>query len=381
MNFDWTDEQRQFRDSVLAFARRDLADDVVARDDTATFLRDAWERCAAFGIQGLPVSAEYGGSGADVLTQIVALEALGYACTDNGLLFSLNAHMWACQHPIERFGTEEQKRRYLPGMVDGTLIAAHGMSEPGSGSDAFALSTTARAVDGGWVLDGSKTFVTNAPVADVFVVFATIDKARGFMGLCAFLLERDTPGLTVGRPLHKMGLRTSPMAEVFLEGCHVPADALLGRKGGGMAVFNSSMERERSLILACTVGSMQRDLERAIEHARMREQFGRPIGQFQSVANRIVDMKLRLETSRLLLYRLGTLLEAGRPAKLESALCKLHLSESFLASALDAVQIHGGSGYMTEYELERDVRDAIGARIYSGTSDIQRDIVAKELGL
>lgn len=381
MNFDWTEEQRQFRASVIAFARRDLAGDVIARDATGTFPQEAWQRCAAFGIQGLPISAEYGGSGAGVLTQIAALEALGYACNDNGLIFSLNAHMWACQHPIDRFGTEAQKRRYLPGMVNGTLIGAHGMSEPGSGSDAFALSTTAKEVDGGWVLHGSKTFVSNAPVADVFIVFATMNRARGFMGICGFVLGRETPGMTIGKPMHKMGMRTSPMAELFFDNCEVPADALLGRKGGGMAVFNNSMERERSLILACTVGSMQRDLERAIEHARTREQFGRPIGSFQSVANRIVDMQLRLETSRLLLYKLGTLLDEGKPARLESALCKLHLSESFLATTLDALQVHGGSGYMTELELERDVRDAIGTRIYSGTSDIQRAIVAKELGL
>ncbi len=381
MNFDWDDDQASLREAVIHLARSQLNDGVVARDREMVFPTEAWKHCAAFGIQGLPVSPEYGGGGASVMLQIVALEALGYACSDNGLVFSLNAQMWACQHPIQRFGTEAQKVRYLPGLADGSIIAAHGMSEPGSGSDAFALSTTALQVDSGWVLNGSKTFVTNAPVADLFLVFATTNRARGFMGLCAFLIERSTPGLTVGEPLHKMGLRTSPMAEVFLEDCEVPEDALLGRIGGGMAVFNSSMERERALILASTVGTMERNLERTLAHAREREQFGQPIGHFQAVAHRIVDMKLRLETARLLLYRLGWLMEEGRSTALDAALCKLHLSESFLTSSLDAVQLHGGYGYMTEYELERDLRDAVGSRLYSGTSEMQRNIAAHELGL
>jgi alkylation response protein AidB-like acyl-CoA dehydrogenase len=312
---------------------------------------------------------------------VVALEALGYACLDSGLVFSLNAQIWACETPIARFGTEDQKRRYLPRLCDGTLIAAHGMSEPGSGSDALALGTTATRSDGGWVLRGTKTFVTNAPESDLFVVFATTDRDLGFAGVTAFLVERDAPGLTVGRPLSKMGLRTSPMGEVFLEDCMVPEDALLGQPGGGMAVFNSSMVWERSCILASAVGTMERQLERALAYARERRQFGQAIGSFQAVAHRLVDMKLRLETSRLLLYRLGWTLANGGSAALDSALVKLHLSESYLQSSLDALHVHGGYGYMTEYELERDVRDAIGGRLYSGTSEMQYNIAARSMGL
>ena len=381
MDFDLSPEQSAYRDEVIRFAQRELSDDVISRDAEGTFAAKAWQRCAEFGIQGLPVPREYGGQGADALTIMIAMEALGYGCRDNGLLFSLNAQMWACQTPILRAGTEEQKQRYLPGLCDGSMIAAHGMSEPGSGSDAFALSTVAEPRGDRYILNGSKIFVSNAPVADLFVVFATTDRTAGWAGLCGFLVERGTPGFSVGQPIHKMGLRTSPMAELFFDDCELPSEQMLGAAGSGMAVFNSAMEWERSCILACTVGTMQRQVERSIAYARERRQYGQPIGKFQAVSHRIVEMKLRLETARLMLYRLGWLMTQGRATGLDSALTKLHLSECFVQTGLDALQIHGGYGYMTEYELERDVRDAIGARIYSGTSDIQRNIAARFLRL
>ena len=381
MDFELTDEQRSLRESIVEFAQRELNEDVLGRDKAASFSREAWDKCAGLGLLGLPVPTEYGGAGADALTTLVALEALGYACTDNGLVFSLNAQMWACETPIAHFGTEEQKRRYLPGLCDGSLLAAHGMSEPGSGSDAFALATTAMKTDGGYVLDGSKTFVTNAPEADLHILFATIDRSLGFAGITAFLVEKGTPGLSVGNPLSKMGLRTSPMSEVVLESCEVPDEALLGKPGGGMVIFNTSMTWERGCILASTVGGMERQFERSLAYAQERKQFGQPIGSFQAVAHTLVDMKIRLETARLLLYRLGWLLDTDRPATLDSALVKLYLSECYVRSSLDALQVHGGYGYMTEYELEREVRDAIGSRLYSGTSEIQYNIAARSLGL
>lgn len=381
ISFEITEEQRALRDLVISFAKRELADSGVNRDGDGYFSRDAWRKCAELGIQGLLVPSEYGGAGADVLSFIVAMEALGYVCHDNGLLFSLNAQILSCQHPIVRFGSEEQKRRYLPGLSSGSMIAAHGMSEPGSGSDAFSLTTTARRDGDRYVLNGSKTFTTNAPIADVFLVFATVDKSVGWAGLCAFLVDRDSPGLSIARPLHKMGLQTSPMAEVFLEDCSVPATAMLGKVGAGMAIFNAGMERERSLILACAVGTMERSLEHCIRHARERRQFGQPIGKFQAVAHRIVNMKVRLETARLLLYRLGWLIDHRQPAALDSTLVKLYLSECFVESSQDALRIFGGYGYMAEYEVERDVRDAFGGILYSGTSDIQRNLAARHLGL
>lgn len=376
----WTEEQRLFRDAVVQFAQQELAKGAAGSDD-GRFPREAWEKCADFGLQGLPVPVEYGGVGADVTTIILALEALGYGCSDNGLIFSLNAQMWSCERPIVRFGTEVQKRRYLPGLCNGSLIAAHGMSEPGSGSDAFSLATTATKSEGRYVLNGTKTFVTNAPEADLFVVFATTDPALGFAGLSAFVVERDAPGLTVSAPLKKMGLRSSPMGELFFDDCEVAPGQLLGKPGAGMAIFNASMEWERGCILASAVGTMQRQLERCISYARDRRQFGQPIGNFQAVSHRIVEMKVRLETARLLLYRLASLMDANKATALDSALTKLYLSECFVQSSLDALQIHGGYGYMHEFELERDVRDAIAGRIYSGTSEMQRNIVARYLGL
>jgi alkylation response protein AidB-like acyl-CoA dehydrogenase len=381
MDFEWTDEQRAYRDAVISFAQAELSDGVRRRDEEHEFSFEAWKKCAAFGIQGLPVPEDYGGQGADATTVMLALEAFGYGCKDNGLIFALNAQMWACEIPLVRFGTDEQKRRYLPGLCDGSLIAAQGMTEPDSGSDAFSLATAAEKAEDHYVLNGRKTFVTNGPQADVFLVYATTDRSSGFAGLCVFIVDRETPGLSIGQPLHKMGLRTSPMSELFFDGCVVPADRMLGQPGAGMAIFNVAMQWERSCILASTVGTMQRQLERCIAHARERRQFGQPIGKFQAVSHRIADMKVRLETARLLPYRLGWLIDRGKSTALDAALAKLYLSECYLQSSLDALQIFGGYGYMSEYELEREVRDAIGSRIHSGTSDIQRNIIAGLLGL
>jgi alkylation response protein AidB-like acyl-CoA dehydrogenase len=381
MDFRLTEEQQGLRAAALEFAQKELNHGVIEREREGKFSRELWQKCADFGLLGLPMPEEHGGAGSDILTTMLALEGLGYGCVDNGLIFSLNAQLWAVETPIARFGTEEQKRTYLPELCRGSMIGAHAMSEPGSGSDAYALATTARETESGYVLSGSKTFVTNGPEAEVFLVFATTDPARGFAALCAFLVHRDTAGLAVGAPLSKMGLRTSPMSELFLDDCEVSREQLLGRPGHGMAIFDSSMRLERSCILASCIGTMQRQLDRSIAYAKERKQFGHSIGSFQAVSHRIVDMKLRLETARLLLYHVGWLIGEGKSPTLEAALTKLYLAESFLQSSLDAVQIHGGYGYMTEYELERDVRDAVGGRLYSGTSEIQRNIVARALGL
>jgi alkylation response protein AidB-like acyl-CoA dehydrogenase len=283
--------------------------------------------------------------------------------------------------PILTFGTEAQKRKYLPGLCSGAIIGAHAMSEPDSGSDAFSLRARAERRDGGYVLNGTKTFVTNAPMCDVALVFATVDPAKKMFGVTGFLIDKGTPGLTLGRHIDKMGLRTSPMGEVVLEDCFVPEECRLGKEGIGSRIFSDSMEWERSCILGSHLGAMERQLERCIAHARDRAQFGQPIGRFQTVANRIVDMKLRLETARLLLYRVAWMKKMGQSAVMEAALAKLYLAECFVQSGLDAVRTMGGYGYTTEYEVERDVRDALGGTLYSGTSDIQRNIIARHLGL
>ena len=375
------EEQRSLQRSIIAFAQRELNKGLRERDHDSTFSRESWLKCAQVGLMGISVPQEYGGAGADATTIAAVMEGLGYGCEDNGLIFALGAQTWACVHPIIRFGSEHQKKRYLPGLCGGSLIAAHGMTEPGSGSDAFSLATTATAVDGGWILNGSKTFSTNASESDLFVVFATTDRKLGFAGLSAFLVERDAQGLDVGRPFPKMGLRTSHLGELFFSDCEIPSEALLGSPGAGMAIFNSSMRWERSLILAPAVGTMLRQLERCTAYARERFQFGQPIGSFQAVSHRLAEMKLRLETAHLMLYRVAALLDAGTATDLDAALTKLHLSESLVQSSLDALQIHGGSGYVTETGLEREVRDALGSRIYSGTSEMQRNVIARHLGL
>jgi hypothetical protein len=380
MDLSFSPEQLALRAEIARFARQELNSGVIERDRAEAFPREAWEKCARFGVQGLPFPREYGGGEADIVTAMLAMEGLGYGCRDAGLIFSINAQMWAVQMPITMFGSDAQKRRYLPRLCSGESIGAHGMSEPDSGSDAMSLSTTVVRKADRWVLNGAKTFVTNAPVADVFVVFATADPGKGFLGVTAFLVERGQPGLST-RPIGKMGLRTSPMGEVVLENCELPDDALLGAVGQGSKIFNASMEWERACILASNAGAMERQLEACIEYAQTRKQFKRPIGKFQSVSNRIVDMKVRLETSKLLLYRVAWLKQAGQDATMDAAIAKLYLSEAWVQSCLDAVQIHGGYGFTTEFELERDLRDSIGGRIYSGTSEMQRNIIASRLGL
>lgn len=381
MDFTFTDEQIALKREITRFAQNELNAGLMQRDKEGRFDAELWRKCAAFGVHGLPFPKEFGGQEADVITTMLAMEGLGYGCRDSGLLFGINAQMWSVQMPVWEFGSEEQKRKYLPRLISGEIIGAHGMSEPGTGSDAFSLSTRAVRQGDRYVLNGSKTFVTNGPVAEVFVVFATIDKSAGFMGVTAFLVEKGAPGFRVGPNMSKMGLKTSTICELFFDDCEIPAASRLGREGQGASIFNASMEWERSAILANYLGAMEYQLERCIRYSNERRQFGKPIGKFQSVSNRVVEMKLRLETARLLLYKVAWLKKTQGQCPLEAALAKLYLSEAWLASCQDAIRIHGGYGFMTEYELERDVRDAFGGVLYSGTSEIQRNIIARHLGL
>lgn len=381
MDFSWSDEQLEFKDAIIRFAQNELNEGLIERDKNSILSRENWRKCAAFGILGLSFPEEYGGTGSDIMTTMLVMEGLGYGCQDNGLIFAMNAQMWSVQHPILSFGTEEQKHKYLPGLCSGELIGAHGMSEPDSGSDAYSLRTRADRVEGGYVLNGTKMFVTNAPVADLSLVFATIDPAKGFGGVTAFLVEHGTPGFSVSRDLEKMGLRTSPMGELILQDCFLPVESRLGVEGAGNRIFSDSMEWERSCILGSHIGAMERQLEQCIRYARERRQFGKPIGKFQSVANRIADMKVRLETARLILYKVAWLKMMGKSAVTEAAMAKLYISECFVQSSMDAIRTLGGYGYMTEFEVERNLRDAIGGTIYSGTSDIQRMIISRMSGL
>jgi alkylation response protein AidB-like acyl-CoA dehydrogenase len=381
MDLELTEEQQQLQNGAIEFARSELNDDVIRRDRGEVFNSEGWQKCARFGALGLPVPSAYGGIGLGITEVISVMEGLGYGTRDQGLLFSINAHLWTNSLPILVYGTEDQRQKYLPGLCSGELIGANGASEPDAGSDVFSMRTRAERHGDCYVLNGTKTFVSNAPVANLFVIYATVDPRLGAMGITAFLVERGAPGLTVARSLEKMGLRTSPMAEIALDNCAVPATNRLGREGRGVAVFESSMEWERGCILANYLGLMRRQLEDCIEYARNRKQFGKPIGKFQSVANRVVNMKVRLDTCRPLVYRIGRLKERNKPAMLESAVAKLYVSESLVNSCMDALQIHGGYGYMVEQGIERELRDALGSTLYSGTSEIQRNVIAKCLGI
>lgn len=380
MDFSLTPEQQELREAIVRFARGSLNEDMLERDRDARFARDLWAQCAELGIQGLPFRPEWGGGGADILTTVIALEALGYACRDGGLVFGIGAQMWSVQMPIHNHGTDEQRERYLPRLCSGEWIGAHGMSEPDSGSDAFSLRTSAEQHGDEYVLNGSKTYVSNAPVADLFLVFATIGRQMGVLGLTAFLVEKDTPGCRVGRKIEKMGLTTSPMSEIVFEDCVVPAANRLGREGRAARIFNESMDWERSFLMAGCVGAMQRQLETCVRYAGERKQFGKRIGEFESVANKLVAMRVRHETSRLLLYQTAWKRDQGIARPADAAMAKLFISEAWIQSCLDAVQVHGGAGYMREYEVERDLRDSIGGTLYSGTSEIQRSLIARDLG-
>ena len=378
---EWvTPEQAEFYEQVCRFAGS-LPDDVSARDRAETFSREIWERCATFGIQGMPVPQELGGGGSDVVTTILGLEALGYGCRDAGLVFSLNAHMWTSEIPVWMFGRPEQQERWLPCLCDGRAIGCHTITEPEAGSDAFAMRSTARPVDGGFVVNGRKTFITNAPVADLIIAFARTGSGVGPYGISAFLVEAGTPGCSVGPNMDKMGLRTSPMADVFFDDCFVPAEAMLGKPGQGGEIFQASMRWERACIMASQVGAMRRTMEQCVRYARRRRQFGKPIGKFESVADKVANTKIAVDASRALVLRVGWLMDRGRDAMVEAAVAKAFVSEASVRTHLDAVQIHGGYGYMTDSELERGIRDAVGGTIYSGTSEIQRRIIARGLGL
>lgn len=369
-------------EAALDLGMRGIGHNLDEREDRDEFDAEGWQRCAAFGVQGLPMPERYGGAGVELTSAVHVLECLGHGCRDNGLLFALGAQMWSVQMPILVFGSDTQRERFLPPLSGGSMIGAHCVTEPEAGSDALGMRSTATADGSGYVLNGRKTFITSAPLADLFLVVATVDRAKGASGLTAFLVERGTPGLDV-EPLRdkKMGLRTSPMGDVVLQDCRVPADHVLGRVGGGSAVFGIAMLWERCFILAPALGRMRSQLEACIEYAQTRRQFGQPIGRNQAVANKVVEMHLRLEHSRLLTYRVAALRQRGKRLTLEPSHVKLTVSESWLQNSHDALQVHGGAGYLRGMGLERDVRDATASRIYSGTSDMQRMIIARFLGL
>ena len=381
MDFSWTEEQEAGFESSARFASEALNDDLPERDRSSTFSTEAWRRCAEHGVFGWTLPRAFGGTDIGLLSPIPRLEGLGYGCRDNGLTLALNAQIWTVQVPLLEFGTEAQKARYLPALCKGTFLAADGITEAQSGSDVFSMQTRAERVDGGYRLTGQKCYIGLAPVADVSLIFAITDPERGSWGVSAFLVDSDSAGYEASCPQEKMGLRTEPLGDITLTDCFVPEENRLGPEGAGASIFNYTMDWERSFIFASHLGAMARQLDECIAWARKRRQFGEPIGRFQSVANRLAGMKPRLETSRMLLYRMAWVKETGGSSPMDAAMTKLQVSESFAANSLDAMRVHGARGYLGEYGVERDVRDALGGVIYGGTSDIQRNIIARSLGL
>jgi alkylation response protein AidB-like acyl-CoA dehydrogenase len=382
MNFAWSDTQSALYDRTLAFARTQLGGDVRARDREHAFGHDAWKRCGEFGLLGLSVPEAFGGMGLDALSTARAVEAFGRGCSDTGLVFAAAAHLFACVMPIHDHGDDAQRRRWLPALCAGRSIGANAISEAEAGSDVYALKTTARRDgDGSYVLDGTKSYVTNAEVADVFVVYAVTNPSHGYLGLSAFVIERGTPGLTIGKPFDKVGLTTTSISSIYLDGCRVREADRLGAEGQGSIVFRGSMAWERACLFAAYVGVMERQLEQVVEHARTRRQFGKPIGHNQAVSHKIADMKLRLESARLLLYRACWTRDQGEDATAAISMAKLAVSEAAVQNGLDAIQLHGGLGVLREYDVERMLRDALPSTIFSGTSELQRNLIAKSLGL
>lgn len=383
MDFHWPKEYLEFKAAVTEFAKKELNEDLIKNDYDGQFPGENWKKCADFGIHGLSVPKQYGGAEEEVnvMRSMLAMEGLGYGCRDNGLAFGLNAQMWTVQLPIAHFGSEAQKNKFLPSLVDGSKIGCHALTEPDAGSDVFNMQMTAEKIEGGYKLNGSKRLVTFAPIADMALVFANTNPQKGRWGVTAFLVEKNAHGFETSPVRSKMGMRTIPIGELEFKDCFVSTENRIGKEGAGFSIMNHSLEYDRCSILASQLGAMERQLEETITFVRSRKQFGQPVGKFQSVANRIVDMKLRLETSRLLLYKVAWLKGQGKSAMLEAAMLKLHLGESFVASSMDAIRTNGGNGYLTEFGIERDLRDAVGGVLYAGTSDIQRNIIASMLGL
>jgi L-prolyl-PCP dehydrogenase len=381
MDFSPTAEHRALITKTRKFASEVLAPGGRQRSLDACFERKLWDQAGEAGLAGLPVDPKWGGQGRDAIATAFVIETLAEECEDLGFIFSLCAHNFACLVPVWRAGTEDIQQRWLKQLADGSVIGAGAMTEAGSGSDAFALETHARETGEGFTVTGRKLYVTNAPVADFFVVYARTETEKGAFGISAFAVPGGTPGLRVEPGPGKSGLASAPWGMVVLEDCHVPATALLGERGAGAAIFQESMRWERICILAIALGATKRMLGRCVAHVRSRKRFGTSIGQFQAVADKVIDMRIGLEASQLLLYRAAWLHSRGEPADDAIAISKIAASEGAVAAAVDAVQLFGAEGILPHVGIDLFLRDMLPLRIVSGTSEIQREIIARVMGI
>ncbi len=379
MDFSWTEAQDEIYNRMLSLVQNKLH--MREMHPGQFWTRAQWLLCGDLQLLGLSVPTGYGGSGYDALTTARAIEAFGRGCEDMGLVFSASAHLFACAMAIVEYGDEALKARFLPYLCSGMLIGANAITEEDAGSDVFALKTRAESCGDFYVLEGQKSYVSNAPVADLFVVYAVTNPAHGYLGISTFVVEKDTPGLIIGEPFRKMGLMSTPASRISFDACRIPATNRLGKEGQGSQIFKRSMQWERSCLFASYLGQMERQLEQTITYAQNRRQFGKPLGKHQAIAHRLADMKARLEAARLLLYRACWRFDQGQDALLDISLSKLVVSEAAVLGGLDAIHIHGSTGLNSEYGVEQMLRDALPATIFSGTSEMLRDIIASELGL
>jgi alkylation response protein AidB-like acyl-CoA dehydrogenase len=377
MDFELSEEQALLRKTVREFAESELAPHSREWDEKQGFPREVFSRLGGLGVAGCCWPEEYGGSGLSTLGWAIAMEEIARA--DAGVALSLAAHHSLCSAHVHLAGSEEQKRRFLPPLARGEKVGCWGLTEPGSGSDAGGMRTTAVRDGRHWVLNGSKNFITNGGIADTAVVMAVTDRAAGKKGISAIVVERGTPGFRSGKKEDKLGVRSSDTSELAFEDCRVPAENLLGREGMGFVDTLKILDKGRVGIAAFAVGIAQAALEASMRYALERKQFGHPIADFQAIQFKVAEMATKTEAARLLTWRAASMADAERTHTAESAMAKLFATESSVEVALEAIQIHGGYGYLKDYPVERYLRDAKIGTIGEGTSEVQRLVIARQL--
>ncbi|MDP9468501.1 MAG: acyl-CoA dehydrogenase family protein [Chloroflexota bacterium] len=371
-----SEEERGVRDTAREFAVRELAPTVAQRDEEERYDRGLFTRMGELGLTAIPYPEDLGGAGLSYFAWVLACEEI--AAADMGMAVSLSVHVLS-QLCIHSHGTDEQRARLLPAMAAGTHLGAFALSEPGAGSDAAALSLSARRSDDGYALTGTKVWITNAGEADIYVVFATVDRSRGSDAITAFVVPRDTPGFRVGSHERKMGIRDSPAAELVFDGAVVPEANRLGAEGEGLKVALGSLASGRISIAAACTGLARAALEHAVRYATQRTQFGRPIAEQEMIQAMLADAAVAVDASRLLTWRAARLRDAGGSINAASSMAKMFASDTAMRVATDAVQVYGGAGYSRDNPVERFMRDAKGAQIYEGTNQVQRLIIAQQL--
>lgn len=374
MDFKLTKEQKQYRREIINFAKNNLNDE----EYLEKFSPNMWKKISDFGFLGLVISEDYGGLGENYLTAAIALEALGYGCENNGFIFVVNNHIWVSQNLIYLYGQKESKDKYLPDMIEGKKIGAIAITEAESGSDALSMGTYAYEQDGNYILNGSKMFISNGPIADVFIVFAVTQK-EPIKCYTAFIVEKSFEGVHIGKDIEKMGLGACPTSEITFTNCVVPAENIIGGLNEGQKLLTNALEWERCYEFAPHIGAMQRVMEKCIEYTNQRKQFGKPIKDYQAISHKISDMKISIEMARLMMYKIAWLKDNKRSAYSEVSIFKTFVSENYIKTCRDALQIFGAYGYTKEYPIERELRDALACSIYSGTNEMQRNTIFQML--